>query len=147
MGRMRENPRYNVISMRISDEEREHLETLVRKTHKSVSDIMREAMEIFTLQLERRVSFRRAMKRAIQMAMEMGVLGIKVHASGRLGGAELARREWYKEGKVPLHTLRANVQYGFAEAHTMAGKIGIKVWICKKEEVEAAKEKTHAAYA
>ncbi len=103
--------------------------------------------ENITLQLERRVSFRRAMKRAIQMAMEMGVLGIKVHASGRLGGAELARREWYKEGKVPLHTLRANVQYGFAEAHTMAGKIGIKVWICKKEEVEAAKEKTHAAYA
>ena len=103
--------------------------------------------ENITLQLERRVSFRRAMKRAIQMAMEMGVLGIKVHASGRLGGAELARREWYKEGKVPLHTLRANVQYGFAEAHTMAGKIGIKVWICKKEEAEASKEKSHAAYA
>ena len=103
--------------------------------------------ENIALQLERRVSFRRAMKRSIQMAMEMGVLGIKVHASGRLGGSELARREWYKEGKVPLHTLRANVQYGFAEAHTMAGKIGIKVWICKKEEAEAAKEKTHAAYA
>lgn len=103
--------------------------------------------ENIALQLERRVSFRRAMKRSIQMAMEMGVLGIKVQASGRLGGSELARREWYKEGKVPLHTLRANVQYGFAEAHTMAGKIGIKVWICKKEEVVAAKEKSHAAYA
>ena len=103
--------------------------------------------ENIALQLERRVSFRRAMKRSIQMAMEMGVLGIKVQASGRLGGSELARREWYKEGKVPLHTLRANVQYGFAEAHTMAGKIGIKVWICKKEEVEAVKEKSHAAYA
>ncbi len=103
--------------------------------------------ENIALQLERRVSFRRAMKRAVQMAMDMGVLGIKVHASGRLAGAELARREWYKEGKVPLHTLRANVQYGFAEAHTMAGKIGLKVWICKKEETEAAKEKSHAAYA
>lgn len=103
--------------------------------------------ENIALQLERRVSFRRAMKRSIQMAMEMGVLGIKVQASGRLGGSELARREWYKEGKVPLHTLRANVQYGFAEAHTMAGKIGIKVWICKKEEVVAPKEKSHAAYA
>lgn len=103
--------------------------------------------ENIALQLERRVSFRRAMKRSIQMAMEMGVLGIKVQASGRLGGSELARREWYKEGKVPLHTLRANVQYGFAEAHTMAGKIGIKVWICKKEEVEPAKEKSHASYA
>lgn len=99
------------------------------------------------LQLERRVSFRRALKRAVQMAMELGVLGIKVHVSGRLGGSELARREWYKEGKVPLHTLRANVQYGFAEAHTMAGKIGIKVWICKKEEDEPVKEKSHAAYA
>jgi small subunit ribosomal protein S3 len=103
--------------------------------------------ENIALQLERRVSFRRAMKRSIQMAMDLGALGIKVQASGRLGGGELARREWYKEGKVPLHTLRANVQYGFAEAHTMAGKIGIKVWICKKEEDETAKEKTHAAYA
>jgi len=81
------------------------------------------------------------------MAMSLGVLGIKVHASGRLGGAELARREWYKEGKVPLHTLRANILYGFAEAHTMAGKIGIKCWICKKEEEPTAKEDAHASYA
>ncbi len=103
--------------------------------------------ENIALQLERRVSFRRAMKRSIQMAIEMGALGIKVHASGRLGGAELARREWYKEGKVPLHTLRANVQYGFAEAHTVAGKIGIKVWVCKKEDDEASKEKSNASYA
>ncbi len=103
--------------------------------------------ENIALQLERRVSFRRAMKRAIQMAMELGVLGIKVQASGRLGGAELARREWYKEGKVPLHTLRENVQYGFAEAHTVAGKIGVKVWICKKPEAEAPKERSHAPYA
>ncbi len=102
--------------------------------------------ENIALQLERRVSFRRALKRAIQMAMDMGVLGIKVHAAGRLGGAELARSEGYREGKVPLHTLRANVQYGFAEAHTMAGCCGIKVWICKKEEV-AEKEASHASHA
>ena len=79
--------------------------------------------ENIALQLERRVSFRRAMKRAVQMAMDMGALGVKVNAAGRLGGSELARREWYKEGKVPLHTLRANIQYGFAEARTMAGTV------------------------
>lgn len=103
--------------------------------------------ENIALQLERRVSFRRAMKRAIQMAMELGALGIRIQASGRLGGAELARREWYKEGKVPLQTLREDVQYGFAEGHTVAGKIGIKVWICRKEEQPATREKSHAAYA
>lgn len=103
--------------------------------------------ENIAVQLERRVSFRRALKRAVQLAMDLGALGIRVHAAGRLGGAELARREGYREGKVPLHTLRANVQYGFAEAHTMAGKIGIKVWICKKEEADPAKEHNHAAYA
>ncbi len=89
-------------------------------------------------QLERRVSFRRAMKRAMQVALELGAEGIKVGVAGRLGGAELARREEYKQGKVPLHTLRANVEYGFAEANTVAGKIGVKVWICKKPE-EAVK--------
>lgn len=98
------------------------------------------------LQLERRVSFRRAMKRAIQIARENGVLGVKVHLSGRLGGAELARREWYREGKVPLHTFRANVDYGFAEARTMAGAIGVKVWICHPE-TEALEGKVHAANA
>lgn len=102
--------------------------------------------ENIAVQLERRVSFRRALKRAVQMAMELGALGIRVHAAGRLGGSELARREGYREGKVPLHTLRANVQYGFAEAHTVAGCIGIKVWICKKDEAPA-KETSHAAYA
>jgi small subunit ribosomal protein S3 len=90
--------------------------------------------ENIATQLERRVSFRRAMKRAIRVAMDMGVDGIKVRAGGRLGGAELARVEWYKEGRVPLHTLRSNIEYGFAEAHTTAGLIGIKVWICKKPE-------------
>lgn len=103
--------------------------------------------ENIAVQLKRRVSFRRAMKRAIQVAMEMGVLGIRVACAGRLGGSELSRTESYKEGKVPLHTLRANVEYGFAEADTTAGKIGIKVWICKKEEEETEKEKAHASYA
>jgi small subunit ribosomal protein S3 len=106
--------------------------------------------ENIALQLERRVSFRRALKRAVSMAMELGALGIRVYTSGRLGGSELARREGYKEGKVPLHTLRARVEYGFAEAHTMAGKIGVKVWICRKDEAPAAaatREGSHAAYA
>jgi small subunit ribosomal protein S3 len=100
------------------------------------------------LQLERRVSFRRAMKRALGVAMEMGALGIKIETNGRLGGSELARRESYKEGKIPLHTLRANIDYGFAEANTTAGKIGIKVWVCREEEDPSEiKEKTHATYA
>lgn len=87
-------------------------------------------------QLERRIGFRRAMKKAIQTAMDMGVEGIKVNVSGRLGGAELARNEQYKEGKVPLHTLRAIIDYGFTEANTTAGKIGVKVWICHREPTE-----------
>jgi small subunit ribosomal protein S3 len=106
--------------------------------------------ENIALQVTRRVSLRRAMKRAIKTAMDLGVFGVKVRASGRLGGAELARVEWYKEGKVPLHTLRANIDYGFFEAHTTAGLIGIKVWICKKKEeaAEAGKGKRpDAAYA
>jgi small subunit ribosomal protein S3 len=93
--------------------------------------------ENVALQLARRVSFRRAMKRAIKVAMEQGVDGIKVRIAGRLGGSELARTEWYKEGSVPLQTLRANIEFGFAEAATTAGKIGVKVWVCKKKE-EAA---------
>ena len=86
------------------------------------------------MQLERRVSYRRAMKRSIQMAMDNGALGIKILVSGRLGGAEIARSESYKEGKIPLHTLRANIDYGTTEARTVAGLIGIKVWICKEAE-------------
>ncbi len=89
--------------------------------------------ENIALQLERRVSFRRAMKRAVQTAMQMGAQGIKVLCGGRLGGAELARREKYREGKIPLHTLRADIDYGFAEANTVYGKIGVKVWIGKGE--------------
>ena len=88
-------------------------------------------------QLERRIALKRAMKRAMKVAMDMGVDGIKVHASGRINGAEIARVEWSREGKVPLHTLRANIDYGYADANTTAGKIGIKVWICKKEGFQA----------
>ena len=103
--------------------------------------------ENISLQLQRRVSFRRAIKRAIQMAMDLGAYGIKVRAAGRLGGAELARKEEYKEGKIPLHTLRANVQYGFSEAKTIAGTIGVKVWVYKKEDEPTTKERPHGVYA
>jgi small subunit ribosomal protein S3 len=89
--------------------------------------------ENVALQLERRISFRRAMKKAVQTAMDFGAEGIKIRCAGRLGGAELARVESYHEGRVPLHTLRANIDYGFAEAHTVYGKLGIKCWICTGE--------------
>ena len=84
-------------------------------------------------QLERRIMFRRAMKRAVTNAMRLGALGIKINVSGRLNGAEIARSEWYREGRVPLHTLRADIDYGFAEARTTYGIIGVKVWIFKGE--------------
>src|SRR4051794_17193176 len=87
--------------------------------------------ENVAVQLERRVSFRRAMKKALQTAKDFGAEGIKIRCAGRLGGAELARVETYHEGRVPLHTLRANIDYGFAEAKTVYGKLGIKCWICK----------------
>jgi small subunit ribosomal protein S3 len=97
-------------------------------------------------QLERRVMFRRAMKRAVTNTMRVGAEGIKVKVGGRLNGAEIARSEWYREGRVPLHTLRADIDYGFAEAHTTYGVIGVKVWIFKgevfdKPEVVPAEEK------
>jgi len=91
------------------------------------------AAENVAMQLERRVAFRRAMKKVIQGAQKSGAKGIKISVSGRLGGAEMARTEWYLEGRVPLHTLRAKIDYGFAEAHTTYGIIGIKVWIFKGE--------------
>jgi len=90
-------------------------------------------------QLEKRVAFRRAMKQVVGRAMKMGAKGIKVSCSGRLGGAEIARTEWYSEGKVPLHTLRADIDYGAAEANTTYGKIGVKVWIYKGEVLPTAK--------
>ena len=89
--------------------------------------------ENIATQLERRVAFRRAMKKAVQTAMKFGAKGIRVSSSGRLGGAEMARYEWYREGRVPLHTLRADIEYGFAEANTTYGKIGVKCWIFKGE--------------
>ncbi len=87
--------------------------------------------ETIAQQLEKRVSFRRAMKRAMQSAMRLGAKGIRVNVSGRLGGAEIARMEWYREGRVPLHTLRADIDYGTSEAETTYGVIGVKVWIYK----------------
>ena len=89
--------------------------------------------ESIAQQLERRIMFRRAMKRAVGNAMRLGAQGIKLNVSGRLNGAEIARTEWYREGRVPLHTLRANIDYGFAEAHTTYGVIGVKVWVFKGE--------------
>jgi len=92
-------------------------------------------------QLEKRISFRRAMKQTVGRNMRAGAIGIKVAISGRLGGAEIARSEWYSEGKVPLHTLRADVDYGFAEANTTYGKIGIKVWVNRGEIMPEAKQR------
>ena len=86
-------------------------------------------------QLEKRIMFRRAMKRAVQNAMRLGAKGVKISVAGRLNGAEIARSEWYREGRVPLHTLRADIDYGVAEAHTTYGIIGIKVWIFKGEVI------------
>lgn len=94
--------------------------------------------ENVALQIERRISFRRAMKKTVQQTMEFGALGIKIRCAGRLGGAEISRAEWYREGKIPLHTLRTAIDYGFAEANTVYGKIGVKCWLCKKEEAAPA---------
>ena len=87
-------------------------------------------------QLERRIAFRRAMKRSMQSAMRLGAKGVRINVSGRLGGAEIARMEWYREGRVPLHTLRADIDYGFYEAKTTYGIIGVKVWVFKGEVLE-----------
>jgi len=89
-------------------------------------------------QLEHRVSFRRAMKKAVQTALKLGAKGIRIGCAGRLGGAEMSRREWYREGRVPLHTLRADIDYGFSEARTTYGAIGVKVWIFKGEVLGGA---------
>jgi small subunit ribosomal protein S3 len=91
-------------------------------------------------QLEKRIMFRRAMKRAVTNALRLGALGIKIMCAGRLNGAEIARTEWYREGRVPLHTLRADIDYGLAEAHTTYGVIGVKVWIFKGELFDKADE-------
>jgi small subunit ribosomal protein S3 len=118
--------------------------------HINVSEVRKPELdaqlvaESIAQQLERRIMFRRAMKRAVGNAMRLGALGIKINVGGRLNGAEIARSEWYREGRVPLHTLRADIDYGFAQAKTTYGIIGIKVWIYKGEVFDLA---THAAEA
>ncbi len=108
-------------------------------THITVAEIRKPELDAqlvaegIAQQLERRIMFRRAMKRAVGNSMRLGALGIKVQVSGRLNGADIARTEWYREGQVPLHTLRADVDYGFVEAETTYGVLGVKVWIYKGE--------------
>jgi small subunit ribosomal protein S3 len=103
--------------------------------------------ENIATQLERRIAFRRAMKKAVQTAMKFGAKGIKVAAGGRLGGAEMSRREWYREGRVPLHTLRADIEYGLTEAHTTYGSIGVKCWVFHGEVLQARKADPRATTA
>ena len=113
----------------------------------SVEEIRKPELDAYLVaesvaqQIERRIMFRRAMKRAVTNTLRLGALGIKINVSGRLNGAEIARSEWYREGRVPLHTLRADIDYGFAEAMTTYGVIGIKVWIFKGEIFERAETK------
>ena len=102
------------------------------EVRKAETDAQLVAENIAT-QLERRIAFRRAMKKSVQTALKFGAKGIRVACSGRLGGSEMSRSEWYREGRVPLHTLRADIDYGFAEAKTTYGKIGVKVWIFRGE--------------
>jgi small subunit ribosomal protein S3 len=97
--------------------------------------------ENICMQLERRVAFRRAIKRSMQVTMDMGALGIRLRVAGRLNGADIARSENAREGEVPLHTLRANIDYGFAEASTQYGVIGVKCWICRKDPAEEENER------
>ncbi len=110
--------------------------------HISVEEIRKPELDAYLVaegvahQLERRIMFRRAMKRAVSNAMRLGALGIRINVAGRLNGAEIARSEWYREGRVPLHTLRADIDYGIAEARTTYGIIGIKVWVFKGEIIE-----------
>jgi small subunit ribosomal protein S3 len=121
-----------------------------KKVHINISEIKNPEVDAILVaegiaqQLERRVSFRRAMKQAIQRSMRSGAKGIKTQVSGRLGGAEIARSEGYSEGTVPLHTLRADIDYGTAEAHTTYGLIGVKVWIYRGEVLPVSKKKAVA---
>ena len=107
--------------------------------------LFRSVAENIAQQLERRIAFRRAMKQAVGRTMRLGAKGIKIACSGRLGGAEIARKESYREGSIPLHTLRADIDYGTAEAHTTYGRIGIKVWIFKGEVLPERKQAKTAA--
>jgi small subunit ribosomal protein S3 len=116
------------VQKRITDE----VQVNIREVRKAEIDAQLVAENV-AQQLVRRIAFRRAMKKAVQSALKLGAEGIKIQCSGRLGGAEIARREWYREGRVPLHTLRADVDYGFAEARTTYGIIGVKAWVYKGE--------------
>ncbi|MDE3017494.1 MAG: 30S ribosomal protein S3 [Nitrospirota bacterium] len=102
--------------------------------------------ENIAVQLEKRVAFRRAMKRSVAAALRLGAQGIRVTCAGRLGGAEIARTEWYREGRVPLHTLRAYIDFGFAEAHTTMGQIGVKTWIYRGETPPVQPEKAEVGF-
>ena len=121
-----------------------------RETYINIHEVRRPdldgqlAAENVALQLERRVAFRRAMKESVSRAMRMGAQGVKIQSAGRLGGSEIARTEWYREGRVPLHTLRADISYGFAEARTTYGVIGVKVWIFRGEVLTAEEEQQKA---
>ena len=101
--------------------------------------------ENIAMQLEKRVAFRRAMKRSVAAALRLGAQGIRITCAGRLAGAEIARTEWYREGRVPLHTMRADIDFGFAEAHTTMGQIGVKTWIYKGEALPLQPEKSETA--
>jgi len=119
-----------------------------RETHVDIQEVRRPeadaqlVAENIAMQLERRMAFRRVMKKAVNVALKFGAKGIKVSCSGRLGGAEMSRCEWTREGRVPLHTLRADIDYGFAEAHTTYGLIGVKVWIFKGEVLSESEMST-----
>ena len=138
-----------VIGKKGSDIEKvkQHLSKITKcEIHLNISEVRKPEIDAVLVaeniaqQLEKRIAFRRAMKRAIQSAMRMGAGGIRINCSGRLGGAEIARMEWYREGRVPLHTLRARVDYGTARANTTYGVIGVKVWIFKGEVEDSDKQ-------
>jgi small subunit ribosomal protein S3 len=122
-----------------------------RETYLNIHEVRRPDLdaqlvsENVALQLERRVAFRRAMKESVSRAMRMGAQGIKIQCAGRLGGHEIARTEWYREGRVPLHTLRADISYGFAESRTTYGVIGVKAWIFRGEVLTEEEEQQKAA--
>ncbi|HBQ27987.1 30S ribosomal protein S3 [Peptococcaceae bacterium SCADC1_2_3] len=126
---------------------RKKLENITGKqVHINIAEIKTPELEAqlvaegVAAQIEKRIAFRRAMKQSVSRSMRLGAKGIKIAVSGRLGGAEIARTEWYSEGKVPLHTLRADIDYGFTEANTTYGKIGVKTWIYKGEVLPAKKQ-------
>ncbi|MEA4890944.1 MAG: 30S ribosomal protein S3 [Peptococcaceae bacterium] len=131
---------------------RKELEKLTgKKININISEIKKPELDAqlvaegIAAQLVKRIAFRRAMKQSVNRTMRLGAQGVKISCAGRLGGAEIARTEWYSEGKVPLHTLRADIDYGFAEANTTYGKIGVKVWIYKGEILPEAKVRKEEA--